>query len=112
MEIRTLAQVLENVSVTGKARLADPVHALSAHLDQRAGATTHPRGHEVATDARQRTAVFGYLRVGVVRTTGTEKRQALDPVDRRGRHRASTGSGKFGREIELGKFVDDAPRHD
>ena len=52
MKIRAVAQVGEDVRLVGERRLADPGHALAAHLGEGRGVAVHPGHHVMAADAR------------------------------------------------------------
>jgi hypothetical protein len=78
--VGAVAQVLKHMGHLGEHRVADPVDALAAHLDQAFGLARHPRGHEVTADAGLRARPFGHPGAGVVRTAGAEIRHALDRI--------------------------------
>ena len=82
VKVGAVAEVLEDMLLAGEARVADPVDALGAHLDQPAGAALHPARHEMAADAGQRARALGHLGAGVVRATRAEVRLALHRVGR------------------------------
>ncbi len=77
VKISAIAQVAENVLLSGERRLAYPGHALAAHLRSGLGAPVgHPGGHVVAAYARHRAAAFGHSGGGIVRAAGAEIRNA------------------------------------
>ncbi len=61
VEVGAVAQVGEHVRGVGKRRLADPGHALAAHLRESAGvAVGHPVGHVVELMPATREAAIGH----------------------------------------------------
>ena len=79
MKIGAVAQVLEHVRGLGKRCLANPGRTLSPHLGEgMRGAIWHPGCHVVATNTAQRMATLWHLGGGVMGTTRTEVRNALD----------------------------------
>ena len=80
VEVGAVAEVGEDVLVVRERRLADPGHALAAHLREGAGAAVHPHRHVVAADAGHRARAFGHARAGVVRAAAAEPGRALAGV--------------------------------
>ena len=79
MRIRPVAQIGEHVLRLGERRLADPGHALPAHLrEQLRLVRPQPNGHVVAADAGERAASLRQFRRRVVRAPGAEMRYAQD----------------------------------
>ena len=81
VKVRAIAQVGEDVLVGGERLLADPGHALAAHLREADGAAVHPRRHEMTADAAQRARAFGHHGAGVVRAAGAEPRLPVGAFD-------------------------------
>ncbi len=78
MRIGAVAEILEDVLLTGEGRLTDPVRAFAAHLrDGRGAPGRDPKRHAVTADAGHRAAAVRHLGRGVVRTAGAEIRGAL-----------------------------------
>ena len=69
VEIGAVTQVGEYVLVVGKGLLADPGHALTAHLGEARGGAVHPNAHEMAANAGHGARALGHLGAGVVRAT-------------------------------------------
>src|SRR3546814_19204406 len=72
LEVGAVAEVGEDVLRLGERRLADPRHALAAHLGAGVGAAVHPLHHVVTADAGKRAAAFRALGRAVVRAAGAE----------------------------------------
>ena len=84
MVVGAVAEVGEHVLARAERRLADPGHALAAHLRPRGGRAVHPDHHAVAADAGHGDGAFGHACAGVVRAARAEPRQAVGAaVDRR-----------------------------
>jgi hypothetical protein len=75
--VGAVAEVGEHVLVRRERRLADPGHALAAHLREGHGAAVHPDRHVVAADAGHRARTLGHLGAGVVRAAAAEPGRAL-----------------------------------
>ena len=71
VEVGAVAQVGEDVAIGGEGLLANPGHALAAHLGEARRAAVHPGGHVVAADAGDGTRALGHHGAGVVRATRT-----------------------------------------
>ncbi len=80
VEVGAVAEVGEDVRLLRERCLADPGHALAAHLGVGAGAAVHPDRHVVAADAGHRAAALGHAGAGVVRAAAAEPRRALAGV--------------------------------
>ena len=78
VEIRAVAEVLEDVLRLGERRLAAPRRAFAAHLREGFGAAIHPRHHVMATDAAERARAFRHRRRRVVRAAGAVMRGARE----------------------------------
>ena len=78
--VGAVAEVLKDVRAGGERRLADPVRALAAHLGVAERRTVHPLRHEMAADAGIGAHPFRHHGRGIVRTAGTEIRNALGDV--------------------------------
>ncbi len=76
--VRAVAQVREDVLLGRERRLADPRHALAAHVRVGARAAVHPDRHHVAADAGRRATALGHLGRRVVRAAGAEPRLPLE----------------------------------
>ena len=77
VHVSAVTQVDEAVLLRGEGRMADPAHALAAHLGEGGGAPVHPLHHVMATDAGTGLRAFGHFRAGVVRATGAKVGHAL-----------------------------------
>ena len=77
VEIGAVADVGEHMLLGGERLLADPGHALAAHLREADGGTVHPDGHEMAADAGHRARAFGHHGGRVVRAAGAEPGRAV-----------------------------------
>src|SRR5438477_2289552 len=88
MEVRAITEVGEDVLLVRERCLADPRHALRSHVREGRCIAVHPHRHEVAADAGDSAATFGYARRGVVRATGAEVGLAY-------RRHARAGEGLF-----------------
>ena len=74
MIVGTVAEIGENMLGFDKRRLADPGHALAAHMGVGMGVAAHPHRHEVTADAGGGAAAFRHAGGGVMRTAGTKPR--------------------------------------
>src|SRR5690606_1970611 len=75
VEVRPVADVLEDVVDVGEGRLAEPLHALAAHLGDAGDLCTLAgchRHHRVAADATAADGPLGQHRRPVVRTAAAE----------------------------------------
>ena len=77
VEVRAVADVLEDVLRLHERRHAHPARALAAHLRVAGRVAVHPLRHEVTTDAGHRAAAFRDARAAAVRTARTEVRRAV-----------------------------------
>ncbi|OPZ02648.1 MAG: hypothetical protein BWZ09_02526 [Alphaproteobacteria bacterium ADurb.BinA305] len=78
VEVGAVAEVGKDVLLGREGLLADPGHALAAHLREGAGvAARHPAHHVVAADAGDRPRTFGNAGAGVVRAAAAEPGRAL-----------------------------------
>ncbi len=82
MKIRAIAQVGKDMALGREVLLAQPRHALAAHLAEGVGIAVHPHRHVMAADARHRARSFRHARGGVVRTARTKPGLAF--FDQRG----------------------------
>ncbi|OPZ02233.1 MAG: hypothetical protein BWZ09_02581 [Alphaproteobacteria bacterium ADurb.BinA305] len=85
VHVGAVAEVGEHVRGVGERRLADPGHALPAHLAEGLRVLgRQPGRHVVAADAGNRARALRHLGRGVVRAAGTVMRHALDGQARPG----------------------------
>ena len=77
MEVRAIAQIGKNMRVVHKRLLADPGHALAAHLGKAGGGAVHPQGHKVAANTGHGARAFGHAGGGVVRAARAKPGLAL-----------------------------------
>jgi hypothetical protein len=76
MGIGAVAHVGEDVLRLGEVLLADPGHALAAHVGEQVAVAVHVLGEVVAADAGQGMAALGHARRGVVRAARAEEGRA------------------------------------
>ncbi len=81
--IGAVAQIDEHMLVGGERRLADPSHALAAHLAEGLRGTVHPHHHVVAADTGHAARAFGHAGRGVVRAARAEPGRTLGTGARR-----------------------------
>src|SRR5579883_1636120 len=72
VEVRAVAQVLEDVRHVGEVVRADPRRALGAHVGEGLGVALHADRQRVAADAGHRHRAVGHLGRAVVRAAGAE----------------------------------------
>ncbi len=78
MVVGAVAQVGEDVLGLRKRRLADPWHALAAHVSEGRGRAIHPDRHDVAADPCGRAAALRDVGRGVVRAARAEVGDAVE----------------------------------
>ena len=78
VEIGAITQILEGVATFGERLQADPIGALTAHLDDATGAAVHPGRHDMAANAAEGDRIVRQFGRAVMRAAGTEMRDAFD----------------------------------
>jgi hypothetical protein len=76
VRVGAVAHVAEDVLDFGEVLLADPGHALAAHMREQVAVAAHVLGEVVAADAGQGVRALRHARRGVVRAARAEEGRA------------------------------------